>query len=432
MNILVIGSGAREHAFVWKLKQSPLCTAIYVAPGNAGTSLDAINVAIATDDFDTLAQYCIEKKIDLIIVGPEVPLVNGIVDYFKARPSLKSIRILGPDKKGALLEGSKDYAKLFMHRYGIPTASYQTFTKETFYEGIKYIESHSLPIVLKADGLAAGKGVVIALTHEHAKETFVAMIQKNFFGQASEKVLIEQFLEGVELSVFVATDGESYQLLPSAKDYKRLHDGDKGPNTGGMGAVSPVYFADASFLKKVCTQIVEPTLKGLREEEIRYKGFIFLGLINVKGEPYVIEYNCRMGDPETAAIIPRIESDLVEMAIAITDQTLDKYNLQITQNCSATVVLAAKGYPDNYQKGDKIKGLNTSKTNLVFHGGTSFNEQGEVITNGGRVMAITALASTLDQAIDNVYEDIHDIYWDGSFYRKDIGKDLLSLLKNNT
>ena len=426
MNILIIGSGGREHAFAWKIKQSVLCKELYVAPGNPGIDSIATCISISVDDFDSIGKFCLEKKINLVVVGPEVPLVKGIVNYFTEHPLLKSIFIIGPTKEGALLEGSKEYAKSFMNKYFIPTANYKSFTNETFEEGIKYINSHSLPIVLKADGLAAGKGVSIAQSNEEAQSIFTEIVKEKKFG--NDKIVIEEFLNGIEVSVFVVTDGINYKILPVAKDYKRIGEDDTGANTGGMGAVSPVNFVDDHFLQKVCTKIIEPTLKGLQQEKINYKGFLFLGLMKVNDEPYVIEYNCRMGDPETEVVLPRIKSDLVELCLATARGELVNYKLEIRKETAVAIVTVSGGYPDQYEKGNLINGLEKIENALVFHAGTSHDQQKRVITNSGRVLVITSLHENLQDAISLVYEEVKKITWKDQYYRKDIGKDLVSLI----
>jgi phosphoribosylamine--glycine ligase len=423
MNILIIGNGGREHAFAWKIKLSPLCENLYVAPGNAGTSLVAINVPIAVDDFSSLGIFCIAKKIDLILVGPEVPLVKGIRDYFESNSQLKNILIVGPGENGAQLEGSKDFSKQFMLRHHIPTAKAKTFFSHQTKEAQQYIESFKPPIVLKADGLAAGKGVVIAESIAEAKATVQEMLEDKKFGEASSKVLVEEFLDGIELSVFVLTDGKDYVILPEAKDYKRIGDHDTGPNTGGMGSVSPVPFADQDFMKKVEEKIIKPTVNGLKKENIRYQGFIFIGLMKVKDEPYVIEYNARMGDPETQSVMMRIKSDFVELLIACAKGELKNKSIEIDPSFAATVVMAAGGYPEKYEKGKVISGLDNA-TAKVFHAGTK-SADNKILTDGGRVLAVTGKGKTLNEAIQESYNSVQKIKWDGSYYRTDIGQDLL-------
>lgn len=428
MNILILGSGGREHALAWKISQSSQCESLYLAPGNAGTAAFAENVKLFEGDFNTasfksIASFAEEKNISLIVVGPEVPLVAGIKDYFNSRTDLPHIKVVGPDKAGAMLEGSKDFAKDFMQRHHIPTAQSRTFTQAQLREGLKYIETQALPVVLKADGLAAGKGVIICETYQQAKDTLEEMLAHRKFGQASEKVVIEDYLDGIELSVFVLTDGQNYKLLPEAKDYKRIGEQDTGPNTGGMGAVTPVPFADSAFMQKVQERIVEPTIAGLKKDAIDYQGFIFIGLMNVKGAPYVIEYNVRLGDPEAEVIIPRIESDFVSLLMAAVDQTLDQATLKISENTATTVVMVSEGYPGSYEKGKKITGLADTGQALVFHAGTT-SESDTILTNGGRVIAVTGMGKSMEEALKISYDGAEKIRWDGMYYRKDIGKDL--------
>jgi phosphoribosylamine--glycine ligase len=427
MNILIIGSGGREHAFAWKISQSLKCKKLFVAPGNAGTSLVATNVPIAVDDFDKLSAFCLEQKIDLILVGPEVPLVKGIRNYFSANEKLKNILMVGPGKDGAQLEGSKDFSKQFMVRHGIPTAKAKTFFSNESSEAEKYLEGLQPPFVLKADGLAAGKGVVISTSLSEAKSSVREMLEDKKFGDASSKVLIEEFLDGIELSVFVLTDGKDYVILPEAKDYKRIGDGDTGPNTGGMGSVSPVPFADQVFMKKVETRIVKPTVDGLKKEGIDYKGFIFVGLMNVKGEPQVIEYNARMGDPETQSVMMRLKSDFVDLLVACAKGEIKNQSIEIDHSFVTTVVMAAGGYPDHYEKGKIISGLENTSSAQVFHAGTK-SKDGKVVTDGGRVLAVTGKGKDLKEAIQNCYDTVNKISWDNAYFRKDIGKDILTLL----
>ena len=424
MNILIIGNGGREHAFAWKIKQSPLCKNLYVAPGNAGTSLVAINTSIAVDDFSKLGSFCLDKKIDLVLVGPEVPLVKGIRDYFESNAELKSILVVGPGKHGAQLEGSKDFSKQFMLRHNIPTAKARTFFSHQTKEAQQYIAGFHPPIVLKADGLAAGKGVVIATSIVEAKAVIQEMLEEKKFGEASAKVLVEEFLDGIELSVFVLTDGNDYVILPEAKDYKRIGDHDTGPNTGGMGAVSPVTFADPSFMKKVENKIIKPTVEGLRKEGIVYQGFIFIGLMKVRDEPFVIEYNARMGDPETQSVMMRINSDFLELLIACAKGELKNQSIEIDPSFAVTVVMAAGGYPDKYEKGKTISGLENA-TAHVFHAGTKSTD-GTIQTEGGRVLAVTGKGKTLTEAIQDAYHSVQKIKWDSAYHRKDIGQDLLN------
>ncbi|WP_266369145.1 phosphoribosylamine--glycine ligase [Tellurirhabdus rosea] len=425
MNILILGSGGREHAFAWKLAQSPLCDNLFVAPGNAGTALNATNLNIAATDFEAIAEAVRTNAIDLLLVGPEEPLVKGVVDYFRNKPEFSSLRIIGPDSVGAQLEGSKDFSKQFMVRHGIPAAASRTFTPETLDEGLEYLSGHSLPIVLKADGLAAGKGVIITENVTEAQDVLRTMLSGEKFGEAGSKVVVEQFLRGIELSVFVLSDGVNYKILPEAKDYKRIGEGDTGPNTGGMGAVSPVKFATAKFLQKVEEKVVKPTLAGLQKEGIRYVGFIFIGLMNVKEEPYVIEYNARMGDPETEVVLPRIQSDLAELLTAAADGELDKVQLQVSPQTAVTTVVVSGGYPDAYEKGKEITELTGLEDVTAFHAGTSPGHNGHVLTNGGRVLALTALANSLENAVQKSQKAARTVQFDGKYYRKDIGLDLI-------
>ena len=422
MNILIIGSGGREHTLAWKLKQSALCDQLFIAPGNAGTALVGSNIPLAATDFEGLTAFCLANKIDMLVVGPEDPLVKGIYDYFKANPLTAAIHVIGPSKEAARLEGSKAYAKAFMDRHHIPTAAYREFDTTNFNEGVNYIKSHSLPIVLKADGLAAGKGVIICASHEEALVEFEQMIQQSKFGESSKRVVIEQFLEGIELSMFVLTDGKNYVLLPEAKDYKRIGTGDKGLNTGGMGAVSPVPFVDDAFLQKVVKTIIEPTVKGLLEEKLEYKGIVFVGLINVKGEPMVIEYNCRLGDPETEVIIPRIENDLVEIFLATSQQRLNEITIKTSPMAAVTVVAVSGGYPNEYVTGKEIIGLNEAALSgtIVFHSGTK-QEGAKVLTNGGRVLAVTSTGTSITEAATQSNQVLKKIDFDGIYFRDDIG-----------
>jgi phosphoribosylamine--glycine ligase len=425
MNILVIGNGGREHALAWKMKQSPLCQKIYVAPGNAGTASVAENVSIGVDDFPELGQFCQDKAIDLVVVGPEGPLVNGIRDYFEGNPALKNILMVGPGKEGAQLEGSKDYSKQFMLRNNIPTAKARSFTAGDLVQALDYISECKPPIVLKADGLAAGKGVIISLSQGEAKAVIKEMLVNKRFGAASSKVLIEEFLNGIELSVFVLTDGKDYVVLPEAKDYKRIGDGDTGPNTGGMGAVSPVIFADHAFMSKIEEQIVKPTINGLMHENIDYKGFVFVGIMNVGGNPFVIEYNARMGDPETQAVMPRIKSDFVELLVACAKGDLAGKTLEVHDDFSVTVALVSGGYPGEYETGKVIRGLDHQGESIVFHAGTT-KQQNDVLTHGGRVLAVSGKGPSLEQARARAYQTASGINWEGLYYRKDIGQDLMN------
>ena len=431
MNILIIGAGGREHAFAWKIRQSNKCRHLFVAPGNAGTSSLATNVNIGVTDFEELGKFSLENDIQLILIGPEVPLVEGLVDYFRSVVELRHILLVGPDKVGAQLEGSKDFSKNFMLRHNIPAAASKTFTSENLNEGLSYIDNHALPIVLKADGLAAGKGVIISNSKEESKAVLKEMITDKKFGDASTKVVIEQFLDGIEVSVFVITDGKNYKILPEAKDYKRIGEGDTGLNTGGMGAVSPVSFADAVFMQKVEERIIKPTINGLHVEGIEYIGFVFFGLISVQNEPFVIEYNARMGDPETEVVIPRIESDFVELLLAAAKKELDQVVLKISSKVATTVMLVAGGYPEEYEKGQVIRGLDKVKDVLAFHAGTKAGSNGEVLSNGGRVIALTALADTMEEALNKSKAAAEQVTWKDRYYRKDIGFDLLKLLKHS-
>lgn len=425
MNILLIGSGGREHALAYKITQSPLCTRLFVIQGNAGTAQLAVNVPINPLDFSLVGKFCIDNEIALVIVGPEEPLVKGIRNHFMADDKLKTILFVGPDEHGAKMEGSKDWSKSFMKKYDIPTATYETFTFETIHAGVDYVKKHSLPVVLKADGLAAGKGVLICETNEEAVAGLQSMIKDQKFGQAGSKVVVEQFLKGTELSVFVLCDGENYKILPSAKDYKRIGIGDTGLNTGGMGAVSPVLFADDAFLQKVEQRIIQPTVDGLKQEGIRYVGFIFIGLMKVDDEPYVIEYNCRMGDPETEVVVPRIESDFVELMVAAAKGTLDEYTLKTNEKTAVTVMLVAEGYPEEYKKGDVITGLEDVSSSLIFHAGTKRNEAGELLTNGGRVLALTSFGHDVKEALELSFQNAQKIKYNGKYFRTDIGYEFI-------
>lgn len=425
MNILLIGSGGREHAFAYKLTQSTLCDKLFIAPGNAGTAKHGTNVALNPLDFAAVGDFCLAHQIGLLIVGPEEPLVKGMRDYFMANEALKNIPFVGPAQDGAQMEGSKDWSKAFMAKYHIPTAAYKTFTAKNLEEGITYIKNHSLPIVLKADGLAAGKGVLIIDNHEEAVTELKAMINELKFGDASSKVVIEEFLTGIELSVFVVTDGKNYKILPSAKDYKRIGEGDTGLNTGGMGAVSPVPFADDAFIQKVEERVIKPTIFGLQQEGINYAGFIFIGLMNNNGEPMVIEYNSRMGDPETEVVLPRIESDFTELMLATATENLHQYNLKISSQTAVTVMLVAQGYPGDYTKGQVMTGFENTSNSLLFHAGTKQNEIGEIVTNGGRILAITSFGDNVKEAVTNSFANAEKINYEGKYYRKDIGYEFI-------
>ena len=423
MNVLIVGSGGREHTFSWKLKQSSKVDNLFVAPGNAGTAAIAENVAIGVSDFEKLGEFALKNDVDMIVVGPEVPLVEGIVDYFKADEKLSGIKLIGPDAKGAALEGSKDFSKNFMGKYSIPTGKAGTFTKGTLAEGLAYLETEKAPYVLKADGLAAGKGVIITESLDEAKATLKEMLDGKF-GEASKSVLVEEYLSGIELSVFVLTDGSDYVIFPEAKDYKRIGEGDTGLNTGGMGAVSPVSFANKEFLSKVEEKVVKPTIAGLKEENIDYKGFIFIGLMNVEGEPYVIEYNVRMGDPETEVVLPLIKTDLMDLLEATANGTLSSQTLKIEDKSATTVMLVSGGYPGSYPKGKVMTGFDDTEDVILFHAGTSQNEAGEVVTSGGRVLSITAYGNDKDDALAKAYKAAEKIQFEGKYYRKDIGFDL--------
>ena len=422
MNVLVLGSGGREHALTWKIAQSPLCDQLYIAPGNPGTAGIGTNVALGVNDFEGIARLVAEKNIGCVVVGPEDPLVNGITDYLR-KACGSDLIIVGPSQEGATLEGSKDYAKAFMARHNIPTARYQTFTSATLEAGFAFLETLQAPYVLKADGLAAGKGVLILNDLEEAKTELKNMLVDAKFGAASAQVVIEEFLDGIEFSVFALTDGKNYVLLPEAKDYKRIGEADYGLNTGGMGAVSPVPFVDAAMWKKVEEQIVKPTIDGLAKDEIGYQGFVFFGLINVGGKPMVIEYNVRMGDPETEAVMPRIESDLLELFEKMHHQKLNEAHMKISTQTATTVMVVSGGYPGDYAKGLKIDGLENVGDTLLFHAGTA-EKDGTIVTNGGRVLAFTGLAATKEKALQESYSAINKICFDGIYYRKDIGFDV--------
>ncbi|HEX3080596.1 MAG TPA: phosphoribosylamine--glycine ligase [Puia sp.] len=425
MHILILGGGGREHALAWKISQSKSCTSLFIAPGNAGTTAFGKNLQLDPTDFVAVGKACRENNIQLLLVGPEEPLVKGIVDYFLNDRSLSHIPVIGPNASAARLEGSKAFSKQFMRKHGIPTAAYKEFDADHFSEGSEYVKTHSLPVVLKADGLAAGKGVLICQSHIEAMAEFELMLQQDKFGEAGRRIVVEEFLDGIELSVFVLTDGDHYVLLPEAKDYKKIGEGDKGPNTGGMGAVSPVPFADSEFMLKVKERIIDPTIKGLKSDGIEYRGFIFIGLIKVGEEPMVIEYNCRLGDPETEVIIPRLKNDLVELLQAVTDKKLNEKTIQIDSRPAATMVAVSRGYPGSYEKGFVIRGLDAKyEDSLVFHSGTQL-EKGQVVTNGGRVLCVTSYASSLGDAIRQSMTVLTHIDFDGMYFRRDIGYEFL-------
>lgn len=427
MKILILGSGGREHALAWKIAQSEMVSEVFVAPGNAGTASIGVNVPINIADFDAVKKTVLDNDIEMVVVGPEQPLVDGVVDFFKADPLLKEKKIIGPDKQGAQLEGSKAFAKLFMEKYHIPTAACFTVTKDNLQEGVSYLSTLKPPFVLKADGLAAGKGVLIINDLDEAKKELSEMLSGKF-GDASAKVVIETFLKGIEVSMFVLTDGSDYVILPEAKDYKRIGDGDQGLNTGGMGAVSPVPFVDAAFIEKVESRIIKPTIQGLKEENIDYKGFIFLGLMNCGGDPYVIEYNVRMGDPETEGVMTRINSDLAKLLSDCADGKLRDSEFRISPDTSVTVMLVSGGYPEHYQKGMVMSGLDDVEDDVVLaHAGTKLDENADVVTAGGRVIAVTALGPDITQARKKAYENAAKISFNGVYYRHDIGLDLLNI-----
>jgi len=424
MRVLLLGSGGREHALSWKISESSILEELFIAPGNAGTKNHGKNINLSVNDFEGIKSFIIENAIDIVVVGPEDPLVNGIADFFEADEALAKVAVVGPNKEAAQLEGSKDFAKEFMRRHNIPTAKYATFTKDTLEAGYAFLDAMKSPYVLKADGLAAGKGVLILEDLDEAKAELKNMLADAKFGEASSRVVIEQFLDGVELSCFIITDGDAYKILPEAKDYKRIGEGDKGLNTGGMGAVSPVPFANPTFLDKIKNQVIIPTVKGLKADGIKYKGFIFFGLINVKNEPYVIEYNCRMGDPETEVVIPRLKSDILDLFEGVATNTLSERDVQFDERSASTVMMVSGGYPEKYQKGKQIFGLNSITDSIVFHAGTT--PDGPVVsTSGGRVLAVTSYGKDLKTALKKSYESVGKIEFENAFFRRDIGHDVL-------
>ncbi|MCL5247336.1 phosphoribosylamine--glycine ligase [Cellulophaga sp. 20_2_10] len=423
MNILILGSGGREHTIAWKLNQSKKLSKLFVAPGNAGTASIAKNIPIGVNDFQAIKEVVLTEHINMVIVGPEDPLVNGIHDFFLNDIDLKNIPVIGPQKAAATLEGSKDFAKEFMMRHNIPTAAYKSFTAETLADGQAFLETLKAPYVLKADGLAAGKGVLILQDLDEAKKELASMLVDSKFGDASTTVVIEEFLDGIELSVFVLTDGKNYKVLPTAKDYKRIGEGDTGLNTGGMGAISPVPFASEEFMSKIHSQVVKPTVDGLVKDNLPYKGFIFIGLIKVGDEPKVIEYNVRLGDPETEVVLPRIENDLVDVFTAVANQTLDTIDIKIDERTATTVMTVSGGYPEAYEKGKEITGLDTVDGSIVFHAGTTL-ENGKVVTSGGRVMAVTSFGANFKDALAQSYKNVEKLHFDKMNYRKDLGFDL--------
>lgn len=427
MNVLVLGSGGREHAISWKLAQSPKLSKLFVAPGNAGTSSVATNLNIGVNDFESIKKAVLENNINIVIVGPEDPLVNGVVDFFLKDDSIKHIPVIGPQAEAAQLEGSKEYSKRFMQRNNVPTAGYEAFTKDTLTEGLKYLETVTPPFVLKADGLAAGKGVVILDDLNEAKKELTAMLADAKFGDASSKVVIEEFMDGIELSVFVITDGKDYVILPEAKDYKRIGEGDTGLNTGGMGAISPVPFADKAFMDRVEKEVVVPTIEGFKKENLPYKGFVFIGLMNKNGVPRVVEYNVRMGDPETEVVIPRLKTDLLEIMQAVGENRLGEIKVEFEDKTAATVIMVSGGYPEAYEKGKEISGLEQTSGSLIFHAGTT-EKDGKVLTNGGRVIAVTSFGSNLNEALKQSYLNTDIINYDKKNFRSDLGFDLQEYL----
>ena len=425
MKVLILGSGGREHTLAWKIAQSKQLEELYIAPGNAGTALVGMNVDIGPGDFEKIGMFVVDNKIDMVIVGPEQPLVDGIYDFFKADKVLKDVAVIGMSQQAAQLEGSKDFAKEFMNKYNIPTAKHKTFTGDMLQEAYEFLEELSAPYVLKADGLAAGKGVLILDNLEQAKTELKSMLLDNKFGSAGASVVIEEYLSGIELSVFILTDGKDYVILPEAKDYKRIGEGDTGLNTGGMGSISPVPFADKDFMQKVEERIIKPTVKGIGAEGMEYQGFVFIGLMNVEGDPYVIEYNVRMGDPETESVIPRIKNDLLEILTKLVSGKLDEVEMEFDHRYAATVMLVSGGYPGAYEKGKVISGLRDVSGSLMFHAGTAIEENGNVITSGGRVIALTSMGDSLEEALQKSYKAAETLNFTNKYYRRDLGKDLM-------
>lgn len=425
MKVLILGSGGREHTLAWKIAQSKQLEELYIAPGNAGTALVGMNVDIAVGDFEKIKMFVIDNKIDMVVVGPEQPLVEGVYDFFKADNKLKDVVVIGMSKQAAQLEGSKDFAKEFMNKYNIPTAKHKTFTSDMLQEAYEFLEELPAPYVLKADGLAAGKGVLILDNLEQAKTELKSMLLDNKFGSAGSSVVIEEYLSGIELSVFILTNGKDYVILPEAKDYKRIGEGDTGLNTGGMGSISPVPFAGKEFMKKVEERIIKPTVKGIGAEGVDYQGFVFIGLMNVEGDPYVIEYNVRMGDPETESVIPRIKNDLLEILTKLVGGKLDEVEMEFDERYAATVMLVSGGYPEAYEKGKVISGLRDVSGSLMFHAGTAIEENGNIITSGGRVIALTSMGNTLEEALQKSYKAAETLNFTNKYYRRDLGKDLM-------